>query len=300
MKYCMKCGVLIEEEKNRFCPLCNTIILKDEEIAGLSLEHLKTNVIITKKEKKKDIEIKEKKNKLGLTAFILLMLSFISIFTLLIIDLSIGFNIDWSIIPIISITLFFLIIGLPFMELNKKLFWYITFDALILSIYFPILNIIINHKISWSYYVTLSIILIWIYLSSVFINKIKNTILKITLNFIATGIFILLVTLGLNNTSAFSKLVLPINGLVFIITIISYLFIRTYIYNWRLIVITLSVNTGILCFGIDLLIQRYLRNELKLTWSFIVLLVLIPFTLFMIYLDNRYKIHKYLVKKFHI
>lgn len=299
MKYCMKCGVSIDEEKTRVCPLCNTIILTDEEIESLSIEEIKINKK-KKKEKKKIIVKKEKKNIMGVTALVMLLSSFTSIFTLLVVDLAIGLNIDWSRIPIISVILFILTVSLPFMKLNKTIYWYITFDSIVLVIYFISLNYIISNGISWSYYVILSIILAWVYLSSIFLNKIKGVVLKISMDFAATAIFVLLVSLGLNNNSGFSKIALPINGLVFILTVISYLFIKTYIYNWRIVITTFSINASILCLGIDLLIQRYIHNKLSLQWSYIVLMVLIPFTLLMIYLDNRYKVHNYVIKKFHI
>jgi len=299
MKYCMKCGVVIDEEKNRFCPLCKTIILSDEQIENLSHEQLRVMQEIktyTKKRKPK----KEKKSTMGLAGYVMFLSSFASIINLLIIDFAIGFNIDWSIIPIISIILFVLTVNLPFMKLNKKIYWYITFDTIVLCIYFLLLNYIISINITWSYYVSLSIILLWVYLSTLLVSKIKGFILKIAINFIATALFVLFISLGLNNTSSFSQLVLPINGLVFILTIIFYLFIKTYIYNWRIIISILTFNVSILCLGIDLLIQKYYHGAFFLDWSYIVLIVLIPFTLYMIYLDNTYKIHKYLSKKFHI
>ncbi len=296
MKYCMNCGVLIDESKNRICPLCDTIILKDEEINQLSFEEVKGEPKKIKEKMKK----KEKHNKMGITSFVLLFSSITAIITLIIIDISIGFNIDWSIIPIISIILFILTVSLPFMKLNKSIYWYITFDTIVLCIYFLLLNLLINKEISWSYYVTLSILLLWVYLSSIFLNKIKGFIIKLSVDLFATAIFVLFVTLGLGHHSGFSRLALPINGLVFILAVISYLFIKTYIYNWYVIVATLSINTSILCLGVDILIQSYLYQQITLKWSYIVLMVLIPFTLFLMYFNNRYKIHQYLMKKFHI
>ncbi len=299
MKYCMKCGVKLDEENNRVCPLCNTIILTDEEINELSCKEMKI-IQTLKKDEKKIITVKEKKNKTGITSIIMLFSSFVAIFTLLIVDLSIELNINWSIIPIISVILFILTVSFPFMNPRKSIYWYSTFDTVVLCVYFIILNYILNNGISWSYYVVLSLLLAWFYLSAILVNKIKGFIIKISIGFVATAIFVLLVTLGNNNSSGFSELALPINGLVFILTVISYLFIKTYVYNWRIIISTLSINVSILCIGIDLLIQRYVHAQLYLGWSYIVLFVLIPFTLFMFYLDNRYKIHKYLIKKFHI
>lgn len=299
MKYCMKCGVSVDEEKNRLCPLCDTIILSDEEIENLSFKEIKI-IKETKKKQKKIKVVKEKKDKMGVATFVVFLSSFVSILILLIVDLAIGWNIDWSIIPIISLVSFILTVILPFMKLNKPIYWYITVDTIVLSIYFLLLNYVISKEISWSYYVVLSLLLIWNYLSSIYLNKIKGFVLKISKDFVATAIFVLLVTIRFDTNSGFSKLALPINALVFILTVISYLFIKTYRYNWRVIISTISINTGILCLGIDLLIQNYLHNKFFLQWSYIVLFVLIPFTLYIMYLDNRFKIHNYITKKFHI
>jgi hypothetical protein len=295
----MKCGVSIDEEKNRVCPLCNTIILTNEEIDNLTQQNIKIQQSV-KRDKKQSKEKKEKINITGFTSFIVLLSSITSIIILLIIDFLIGFNIDWSVIPIMSIILFIFLICLSYMRTFKNIYCYITIDTIVLCIYFLLLNYITSNRISWSYFVVLSIILLWFYLSTIFINKLKGFVLKISIDFLATAIFVLLVSLGYNNDSGFAKLALPINGLVFILTVISYLFIKTYIYNWRAIISTLSINVSILCFGIDLFVQRYIYDKLTLNWSYIVLIVLIPFTLFMFYLDNRYKIHIYLKKKFHI
>jgi len=299
MKYCMKCGVSIDEEINRVCPLCQTIILTDEEIDKLSIEEIK--IIKTKKKELKKVKIiKEKKSKMGVTAFVLLVSSLSVILTLIIVDLAIEFNLNWSIIPIISVILFILTVCIPFMRLNKSFYWFITFDAVVLSIYILLLNYIINHRITWAYYVLLSIVLVWVYLTTIFVNKIKGFIFKISIGFLATAIFVLLITLGYDHRSGFSGLVLPINGLVFILTVISYMFIKTYIYNWRVIIITLAINIGLLCIGLDLLIQKSNYGQWMLQWSYWVLFILIPFTLVMMYFNNRYKINKYIEKKFHI
>ncbi|QVK18347.1 hypothetical protein KHQ81_01125 [Mycoplasmatota bacterium] len=298
MKYCMKCGVSIDEEKNRVCPLCHTIILSDEEIKKLSLDEINIEQEVKKVKKvkvNKDMNIKT-----GVIPLIMLLASFISIFSLVVIDLASGFNIEWSLIPIISVILFILTVCLPFMKFKKTIYWYITYDTIVLCVYFLSLNYIITKEIAWSYYVVLAIILVWVYLSSIFINKIKGFVLNIAIDFIATSIFVLLVTLGLDASSGFSRLALPINGLVFILTVITYLFIKTYRYNWRVIISTISINVSILCLGIDLLIQRYVNHQLYLKWSYIVLFVLIPVTLLMMYLDNRYKVNKYIIRKFHI
>ncbi|HEY8364043.1 MAG TPA: hypothetical protein VIK84_00605 [Haloplasmataceae bacterium] len=299
MKYCVKCGISVDEEKNRFCPLCNTIILTDAELDSITTDAIK----IKESEHKSAKKVKVKKESLsipGIYYYITLFLSFISIFTLIIIDLAIGFDLTWSLIPIISIIEFFNLVVLPFRRLKKSLYWYITFEAISLVIYFLLLNYLINKELSWSYYVILSIIVVWVYISSILLNKIKGFVLKLVIDFLATSLFVLLVTFGFGNKSVFARLVLPINGLVFIVILIAYLFIKTYIYNWYIIISTLSLNISALCLGIDLIIQRYITGHFALQWSYIVLIVLIPVTIFMFYLDNRYKVHKYLIKKFHV
>ncbi len=299
MKYCMKCGVLIDENKHRNCPLCSTIILKDEEIETLKIE----DIFVLPKVKKTNHKVKNNKeiiNLHGLGYYIILIIAFIGMFTLFIIDLASGFNITWSKIPLLSILYGFLLVSLPLKSNKKSLFFYATFDSLISCIYFIVLNHFISAEFTWAYYVSLSIILAWVYLSLTLSNKIKGFIIKFSFSFIATAIFVLLITLGFNNQSAFAVLALPINALVFILTIIGYLFIKTYIYNWFIIISTLSINISILCLGIDLLVQKYVNGIVALKWSYIVLIVLIPFTIFMLYLDNRYKVHSYLMKKFHI
>lgn len=299
MKYCMKCGVSVDENKNRLCPLCETIIFTDEELEKYTKE---SKPIKIQPQEEKYIEVKIHKDYIminGIIYYLLLIMSFLGLFTLLIIDLASGFNITWSKVPLLSIILFYLLIVYPFRK-KKSIYYFITFDTIVLCIYLLLINYFTSHDITWSYYVILSLILLWIYLSLIIVSKIRSVIIKLLIAFTATALFVLLVTLGLDNKSAFGELALPINALVFLLVIVSYLFIKTYIYNWFAVISTLSITTSILCLGIDLLIQKFLYDEYSLKWSYIVLIVLVPFSLFMYYLNNRYKIHNYIIKKFHI
>lgn len=297
MKYCMRCGVEVDEQKHRFCPLCNTIILTDAEIETLNTKQIKDTKTY-KLKAPKPISKKVNQNIPPLIYLITLLVCITAIISLLVIDFVIGYNISWSLIPIISIILFILLC-LP-LVIKKKLYWFFTFDTFVLIFYFILLNILINNRITWSFFVILSILLLWIYVSAIFLNRIKGFILKLSIITIATTIFVLLITLSLKSNNVFSRLVLPINGLIFILVIISYMFIKTYFYKWHVIVSTITINTSILCIGIDLLINKFLVDRFILKWSHFVLIVLIPLTLCMFYIGNRYKINKYLMKKFHI
>lgn len=297
MKYCMRCGVKVDENKNRYCPLCETIILSDNELDILKKE--KKEFIVKPKKTVTNIKVKEQINIRGIIYYFFLILNLLGIFTLFIIDLASGFNLTWSKIPLLSIITFHLLFVYPLRK-RKKLYYFITFDTIVLCLYFILLNYFISNSITWSYYVILALLLLWVYLTLIYVNKIKSIIIKILFAFIATAIFVLLVILGTGNESAFGELALPLNGLVFLLIIITYLFIKTYIYNWFAIIAILSINISILCLGIDLLIYHFKYDGWGLKWSYIVLIVLVPFSLLMSYLNNRYKIHNYLIKKFHI
>jgi hypothetical protein len=90
------------------------------------------------------------------------------------------------------------------------------------------------------------------------------------------------------------------NVLVFLVGLITYFYIRTYIYNKYLIVATLSIAFSVLIKGLEMLLNWQIVENGELNFAVYVVSVLIPIALLMFVLNKQQQVIDYFKKKFHI
>jgi hypothetical protein len=293
----MKCGVKVDENKQAFCPLCKTIILSDDVLEQLTKEGYKAK----HKSVFENLHIEGRKiiyNKLGLSALILFFVFLIAIVTLFIIDYSGDRNISWSLFPIVSIIVFDSILNLTFLNEEKTYIYIASLVLFILMGYFLSINYLLSGNMTWSYYINLS--LGFILLSLHILRQFEQLMTKMFLLLLSIGFYVLLLFVGPYGNPVINYFLLELNALVFVIGLITYYFVRTYIYNKYLIIASLSIAFSFFIKGLEMLLNWHMVEEGKLNFSFYVILILIPIALLMFLLNNQRRVIDYIKKKFHV
>ncbi len=157
MPYCSRCGVEIEEDKTH-CPLCQTAI-----------QELNDKPIETKRKYPDEQVTSPKKTKTGkqkrllaweITSVSLLIPLLITLF----IDLIINKTVSWSLYPIASLLLAWILLTVPLL-FPKKIAALLVGETLPVSVYLLIIDLIDNRHIDWFLRLGLPIIAIIITVS---------------------------------------------------------------------------------------------------------------------------------------
>ena len=142
MPYCSRCGVEVEANKTH-CPLCNTEL---EELVEISIEKTKKfpdeeHIPLPKK-----IRIKERKKLLRweVVSVTLLIPLLITLFT----DLIVNRTVSWSLYPIASLLLVWVIITIPLL-FPKNLPIILVGETVPYFIYLLVIDFIDNRSIDW-------------------------------------------------------------------------------------------------------------------------------------------------------
>lgn len=296
MKYCMKCGVQVDDTIQAFCPLCETIILNDEDLQLLTDNRKKERKVSLLKSLKIDHH-ELLHNKLGFAALMIFLSFTVASFVVLLIDLSINKQLTWSLIPVLSIIVFDSILNLILLSEKKSILTLASLSLLLLIGYFLGLDYLITKGISWSYYVVLSIALLLLGLHIVFRRVFYHPMIKFTLLTLASSLYTVLLFIGPYVKPHQTNFILILNACVFTLGVITYIFVKTYIYNRFLVVGILSFSLSVLVLIIELLLNRFVQGQSPIYFSFYVLIVLIPLAILAFILSRKQAFVDYLKKK---
>lgn len=180
---------------------------------------------------------------------------------------------------------------------RKMVFWeLITFSLIVPIIIVILINLFQSSKLSWSLFVVLSLVASWIFITIPFFLMTQPVLFLIGY-FINTYLFLLGIDAVNGNFEWFFSLAMPI------IFIFYFLMAVTVAVSIRIkrkgvnIVAFILVVLSLFCVGIDFSILSYLSKPIKLGWSLIILIVVLPIALFLFYFD--YRLSKYInLKKY--
>ena len=142
MPYCTRCGVEVEPNKMN-CPLCNTPIQPvDEELPDYSSKYPSEQEI--KEEKPQRTPKQTRKLVWEITSFIL----FIPIAITLSINLIVDHTVNWSLYPVSSIVLAWIIISVPLLFYKKVVIISIG-ESIPFLVYFLVIDLIDNGQLDW-------------------------------------------------------------------------------------------------------------------------------------------------------
>ncbi len=183
---------------------------------------------------------------------------------------------------------------------QRKAVWELVSIILILLIVATsLINFIINNEISWSEYPVAVCLVIFSYVTSfAFLNKRREN--QLLCAFVAASLFIL----GLDFFTRGNNWVLRLG--------IPLLFISNIIFIGLLSVFRINTQRGInlvaysffaaalLCVGVEVVIDMYIFNQIRLVWSLIVGACVIPVAAVLLFMHYRMKKGRDLYKTFHI
>lgn len=158
-----------------------------------------------------------------------------------------------------------------------------------------LLNIIINHKVSWSLYVIFSTLYIFSFYLYIVMNNKK---LSFSLNMFSLELLLFMIAYLSNTLSWFTCLVGP-----FILIIVCFVLLNIYLSNYKNILRNFSVILVYLSFVLNLingLIILYKTNIFDITWSKYSSIPLLIISIILMILSFNKKISEEIEKRFFI
>ncbi len=291
MPYCVNCGVELSSYHKK-CPLCKTEVMQTnmpENAENTDYPNYRINTVDEKKRIRRIIAG-------SILSIQCVVYGLIALF----IDLLTPVGFGWSLIVMASLMLVWFGVAYPFFRKHNTFFRLFSYDCLAVLVYLILLNIIINHRISWSQYTSFSLLVLWIIISGIFLTDRIRRFLPITIYYIfaaliiAVGVVVLIGTQPLTIRIA-SWIGLPLLSL----SLISYFAIRSSKNGvWGLISVLLS-DVAILSVVTDMVTRYFLLGELKISWSLIVCAVIIPSVLMLSAIKRSTDLKSLVAKKLH-
>ncbi len=293
MPYCVRCGVELQKDY-KACPLCQTeVILPSDEEPGQGIisfpDHMPRRSRPTL-------------NLVPSHAFMVLMtfLIVVPILVTFFIDFTNNRGVTWSFYPMASLALLWVLIVYPAKLRGHTLLQVITIDFFAIILFLISMDLYSGPFPEWAQYPVLSLTLIWIYLASLMIFTWHNPLPIIGLWFSGTCGFLIVMDKMTGGADWFLPLALPILLMAALIGVLGIVLAKI-ARKKPLLSAGLSLfAVAIFITGIDGVVNHYLGQYFDLTWSPILLAVLIPTAIFLIVVDGNPDLKAYLNKKFHL
>lgn len=183
---------------------------------------------------------------------------------------------------------------------KKKLFWEISGIILISGILVTlIIDLVDGNSISWSKYSMTACALLFVNIT-MFCFWSKKIVLSILGSFITTSVFLILVNIFSGGINWGVKLGIPLLFIAYLI-ISGLIFMLRKTREKELNLITYSlIAAGLLCICVEGMISLYTVKMLKLHWSLIVIICVLPVSSVLFYIQYRLKKGTDLKRFFHI
>lgn len=162
-----------------------------------------------------------------------------------------------------------------------------------------ILNLFVFSGSAWSLLIIGACLIVWVLFIPIVIYTRLSAYSALLFDGIAIGVYLYLITFVTGNDIWFFKLALPIVLLVFCIAELLTLCIRKLPVTFLTTALYLFTAAGILCVGLEVLIDRYLRSEIQLVWSAVVLTVCIIIDIALITMLSRARLRDAVRRRLH-
>jgi len=292
MSYCVECGVELAEYHEE-CPLCGTVVNNPKRTIDLS----KNDYPIYKKH---HVLTNRRKVVRRLVGFILTMSFMMTALIPMLVDLRVNTAITWSVYPLLSSLLLWFSIAVPFFKKRNTFFGDFSISWWGVAIFVFIIDILNSGGLTWSRYVISSMALVWVLMAGIFIPfKIRKFVPVILIYIVtAVGYFLLLASWIADNSAVFS-LVLPLEGSILLVFLVSFFLVRSKMHGIINFILLILWDTLIICVLFDLIITNYVRGSYAFTWSFIVVIALLPLIITALIIKRRMKLKGLISKKLH-
>jgi len=291
MSYCVHCGVELANYHKK-CPLCGTKVIDTTNVSSVTNTDYPEYVLYTK-------HSKSRANRLFI-ASILSLLSFLYALIPLLVDLLINKGISWSLIVFISVSLLWLGVAFPFFMEKPTFFRLFSYDTLASSIYLLLLNYLISGNLNWAKFTSLGLCILWVIMAGIFITDRIRTILPLKFYYILSSIIISVVfVLSINSETSLIYILLPINIMIFVLTLLSYFIVTAKIYDFLGLLVVILSDVSIFVVILNLILSKYLQGFYSLSWSIIVIIITIPLLATAFTIRKSKQLRKFISKKTH-
>lgn len=162
-----------------------------------------------------------------------------------------------------------------------------------------ILNLFVFSGSAWSLLIIGACLIVWVLFIPIVIYTRLSAYSALLFDGIAIGVYLYLITFVTGSNIWFFKLALPIVLLVFCIAELLVLCIKKLPVTFLTTALYLFTATGILCVGLEVLIDWYLRSEIQLVWSAVVLTVCIIIDIALITMLSRARLRDAVRRRLH-
>lgn len=183
---------------------------------------------------------------------------------------------------------------------KRKFFWEISGILLVSGILVTlIIDLLDGNNVTWSKY-SIAICAVLFINTTLFCFWFKKIILWLLGSFMSTSILLILIDMFNGNITWGLKFGIPLVLVAYLIIFVLVLLIRN-THEKELNLITYSlIASGLLCICIEGLISLYTEHTIKLHWSLIVLICVLPVSSVLLYIQYRLKKGTDLKRFFHI
>lgn len=162
-----------------------------------------------------------------------------------------------------------------------------------------LLNLLVFRQTHWSFLIIGGCLLLWVLFVPVIIYEKLSVYFSLLFDGFATGIYLYLIKFVTKQDDWFLGLSLPITALVVFIAEIFTLCIRKLPVTFMTTTLYIITSIGVLCIGLELLIDRYLGLKIQLIWSAVVLTVCVIIDITLITLLSRSGLRNAVRKRLH-
>lgn len=162
-----------------------------------------------------------------------------------------------------------------------------------------ILNLFVFTGSMWSLLIIGACLIVWVLFIPIVIYTRLSAYAAILFDGAAIGIYLYLITFVTGNDTWFFELALPIVLLVCCIAELFTLCVKRLPVSFLATAFYLFTAAGILCVGLEILIDRYLRSGVQLVWSAIVLTVCIIIDIALITMLSRARLRDAVRRRLH-
>ncbi|MBN2350206.1 MAG: hypothetical protein JXJ22_15310 [Bacteroidales bacterium] len=183
---------------------------------------------------------------------------------------------------------------------KRKLVWEVFSIILVSGIIVTlILNLILNHELTWSKFTIAGCIAVFSYVS-IFSFWPKRIIFHFTGSFITTSAFLLFLELWLGKIDWTLSLGIPILFAFYFIALLTLFVIKMCKQKGFNLIAYIFIAVALLIISIEGIISNYLYNRIFLSWSLIVLVSILPLSAILLFIHFRLRRGTSLKKFFHI
>ncbi len=285
--YCSKCGVKLQDYHKQ-CVLCGTELPHEKIEVNADFEVYKTNASGTNK----------RVFHLFMTRVVTVSLV-LSVAISFVVDLSITGRFTWS--WIVAATLFVVLVAWkPLLVRRTNFYKTYSFVGITSSVLLGSLDLGMNKNITWSIYPMIGMLISWIIITG-FLKKedIKRRIPITAYYGVGFSLTFLVSYLAIGSESIMMSVILPAFVALLVATSIMYFMVEVMVHDTLGIIIVLLGFASIFTVLTDALVADYLGYSWTPTWSYYVLISVLPLIGLAVILRKGNELRMYLAKKLH-